>query len=482
MTSLRERAARFLFGGVIDGAIEASSKVADKRLVGMATEMHALEAQLASISAEVREGNNVGWAGLNDRPGDRDYAERYADLLDARVAWRKNFFVRRIVNLIHSYVVGDGVTFTSDNPEVESFAKVFWKHRKNHMKTRLTPICDQLTRDGEVYPILFTNKYDGMSYVRFKTAVQIRDIETLKNDWEEERVYHEGIVGMDGGKRWYSATNPRVLRKSRSGGLSPVMLHWVVNRPLDALHGEGDLTPVLPWARRYSEWLKDRVRLNRQRTRQGMMDVEIADDSMVEGKRSQLDRTNPISAGIYVHGSGEKVTYPNLAINASDVESDGRALRQAVATGSNLAMHYLGEGEGVNYATAKEMGEPTARFYTERQQTFIWHLGELIEVAYARFHLHKHDALLPDDFDYGLKAIVPEVARADNEALAKAALSIAQALAIAAAHGWTDDETALTMMMKFAGETLSKEDIERILGQAKLDAMDDKEVEVDDAV
>ncbi len=264
MMTILERAVRFVFGGVIDAAVSASTKDADLRMVGMVTEIHALEVQLASISAEVREGDSVGWAGLNDRPGDRDYAERYVDLLDVRVAWRKNFFVRRIVNLIHSYVIGAGITITSDNPEVESFTKAFWEHRKNHMKTRLTPICDQLTRDGEVYPVLFTNKQDGMSYIRFKTAVQIRDIETLKNDWGEERVYYEGIVGMDDGKRWYSPTNPRVLRKSRSGSLAPVMLHWAVNRPLDALHGEGDLTPVLPWARRYDGWLKDRVRLNRQ--------------------------------------------------------------------------------------------------------------------------------------------------------------------------------------------------------------------------
>ncbi len=212
------------------------------------------------------------------------------------------------------------------------------------------------------------------------------------------------------------------------------------------------------------------------------MDVEIADDTLVEGKRTQLESNNPIEAGIYVHGAGEKTEYPDLSINASNVEPDGRALRQAVAIGSNLAPHYLGEGDRVNYATAKEMGEPTARFLSERQQTFIWQLEELIEVAYGRFQLSMYDTLLPDDYDYGLKAIVPEVARADNEALAKAALSIAQALAVAAAHGWTDNEMALTLMMKFAGETLSKEDIMRILEQAKLDVANDKEVEVDDAV
>ncbi len=163
------------------------------------------------------------------------------------------------------------------------------------------------------------------------------------------------------------------------------MLHWAVNKPIDATRGESDLTPILPWALRYSEWLKDRVRLNRLRTRQGMLDVEVADDTQVEAKRAQLRTGNPIDAGIYVHGPGETVTMHNLQINADRSEEDGRVLRLAIATGSSLALHYLGEGEGTNYATAREMGEPTARFFQDRQQRIIWYLHDLVTVAYRRY-------------------------------------------------------------------------------------------------
>ena len=33
-----------------------------------------------------------------------------------------------------------------------------------------------------------------------------------------------------------------------------------LNRPVGCLRGESDLAPVLPWLRRYSRWLEDRVR------------------------------------------------------------------------------------------------------------------------------------------------------------------------------------------------------------------------------
>ena len=41
------------------------------------------------------------------------------------------------------------------------------------------------------------------------------------------------------------------------------MLHYAVNRPVGCVRGQGDLTPLLGWLRRYKEWLEDRVRVNR---------------------------------------------------------------------------------------------------------------------------------------------------------------------------------------------------------------------------
>ena len=72
-----------------------------------------------------------------------------------------------------------------------------------------------------------------------------------------------------------------------------------------------------------------------------MLDVEIADDAVVEQKREQLRRTNPITAGIYVHGPGETVQLHNLRIDAQEARDDGLALRLAVATGSGAALKHF---------------------------------------------------------------------------------------------------------------------------------------------
>ncbi|MGC9349116.1 MAG: hypothetical protein ACP5JG_13305, partial [Anaerolineae bacterium] len=338
---------------------------------------------------------------------------------------------------------------------------------KNRIDRKLGLICDQLTRDGELFPVLFTNPIDGMSYLRFKTARQIREVITRLDDYETEIEYVENTAGPDP-RTWISPEHPSAFAHAQAP--HPLMLHWAVNKPLDATRGESDLTPVLPWALRYSEWLKDRVRLNRQRTRAGIMDIELADDTQVDAKKQQLRQANPIESGIYVHGPGEEVKLHNLEIAAHDAEPDGKVLRLAIATGSNLALHYLGEGESTNYATAKEMGEPTARYFADRQQDIIWFLQDLVTVAYRRY-CHVTGQTPADDLR--MQVTVTEVTRADNESQSIAARNIVQALAIASTHAWIDDETAVTLALKFAGETLSTDQIRQILTNARQEHAND---------
>ncbi len=47
------------------------------------------------------------------------------------------------------------------------------------------------------------------------------------------------------------------------------------------------------WALRYSNWLEDRVRLNRVRTRQLLLEIELADDTRVAERKRQVPKKGP---------------------------------------------------------------------------------------------------------------------------------------------------------------------------------------------
>ena len=442
MPTFRQRIAQRIFGDIIDQA-----------------------AKDAAAAVSIRIDDSRGWDQIagGSGPADQPWSDYATNLEEALQAWRKNFLIRRIVNLTSSYVVGNGITVTSSNPDVNKFIHTFWTHPKNHLAQRLGPMCNELTRSGELFPILFTNAADGMSYIRFVPASQIREIETDEEDYETERRY--GQLQRDTVEiKWWNGPNHPLAYKLRYHKLDPLMLHFAVNREIGCTRGEGDLGPILPWARRYTEWLKDRVRLNRQRTRHGILDVEIGDDALVKEKRQQLSTSNPVEHGIYVHGPGEKTTLHSLKIEADDAKDDGYALRLAIATGANTALHYLSEGATANYATAKEMGEPVARFYTDRQTALCGFLENLVTAAYHRYCVTCRQPL-PADLQ--LVTSTTEVARADNQALAEAAHNIVQALRDMRDAGWIDDITAVRLAFKFAGEPIGEDEIKNILAQAQ---------------
>ena len=426
--------------------------------------------RLAAVS--VRVDDSPGWQSLSGSgPNDRPWADKYSDLEQTLEAWQKNFFVRRLVTLTRSYAVAGGITLTSEDPDVNAFITRFWHHKQNRIDRRLGPICDELTRSGEVFPILFTNKVDGLSYIRFVPASTIRTIETDPDDYETELRYAQTRQLTADPKWWIGPGHPSAF-KPGDEGLQPLMLHFAVNRPIGATRGESDLTPVLPWAKRYSEWLKDRVRLNRIRTRQAVLHLKISDPALVEEKRRQLRTDNPIEKGIYVSGPDEELIAHALRIGSGDAEEDGRALRLACATAGNVGLHYLGEGETVNYATAREMGEPTTRFYAERQDDLIFTIKQIITAAYRRYKIVTTgtDPAVSDEGgnciakqSLALNATAAEIARKDNESLALAAKDVVQALAQMKALGWIDDHTAVNLAFKFAGEPLGENEIQRIL-------------------
>lgn len=409
--------------------------------------------QLAGLG-ETKVDDRDGWQSLLREVDseDRNWVEWQQDIADALEAWRKNFLVRQIVRLTSSFVVGDGIGISSELPTVEKFVREWWRHPKNRMDLRLPAMCDELTRAGELFPVLFQNKWDKMTYVRFIPARQIDKIDTDEEDLERELRYHRlGTVKNVQGTWWKSKETAKVG--------DPVVYHYAVNRAIGCVRGEGDLRPVLPWANRYTEWLKDRVRLNKVRTQSGLWVVTLDDDTKIDDKRKQY-KNFPIGHGsVIVKGKGEDWEAMSLRIESREAKDDGKAIRLAVGTGAGIPLHFMSEGESATKATAAEMGGPTYQHYSQRQTYFCWLLMDLVSEAYRLSGKRHYN-------DLRLKVTVPDIEPRDNKMMAESAKTIVEALSTMADKGWVTDELAVSLAFKFAGEILSQEEIQRILETA----------------
>ena len=164
---------------------------------------------------------------------------------------------------------------------------------------------------------------------------------------------------------------------------TPVMLHFAVNRPVGAIRGESDLAPILPWLRRYSRWLEDRVRLNA--AMRAFLWIVHAPTRL----RAELEdryRTPPEPGSVIIADQDaetwEAVT-PSL--HAADAEKDGRAIRwMIVAGGPGTALLDIGEGEDSNLATGQAMAEQRRRFLRRRQAYLVHILTTLTLLAWQR--------------------------------------------------------------------------------------------------
>ena len=402
-----------------------------------------------------RADEDAGWnlVGGGDGPADRTWSELREDLTDSLEAWRKNAWVRQVVRLVSAYVVGDGIRVSASHPWAAGFVEGFWQHPQNRMAARLTAWCDELTRSGELFVALFSNVIDGMQYVRAVPASQIQRVETDSEDYEREVAYWEVVPGRVELRRWPSPFN--------ASPAEPCMLHFAVNKPVGATRGESDLVPLLPWAARYTDWLKDRCRFNKLRSELAVAEVIVDDDTQVEAKRRQYLASPPSAGSLFIHGRGEELRFPSAEIAGYEAEADGKAIRLAMATAGDVPLHFFSEGDSATRATAVEMGDPTHRFYRQRQGDFCGFLVDLVSVAFQRRSALLGFERAPEEL--GIVAEAPDISRSDNEALAQAAATLVSALAEMRDRGWVSDERAIRLAFKFAGEVLSDKEIQEVL-------------------
>jgi hypothetical protein len=404
--------------------------------------------------------------GRDANPRDRRTWDRRETLELALEAWRVNPLARRIVELTSQYVVGGGLAFECEHPYTQHFLREWWNHRLNRMDTRTFEWCEELSRSGELFILLSTDPA-GMSYVRAIPAADIAEIETAPNDLEQEicisekpGVTAESAGGLQEGRRW-RVYHPQDDQRDAEGRFETVILHYTINRPVGALHGESDLAPLLKWLSRYANWLEDRARLNRYRN-SFLFWVKARFTNGEERLRRQMElNANPPSPGsILVTDESEswEVLAPNLA--SFEAGEDGLALKKMVASGAGIPMHFIAEPEGSNRTTAEAAGGPTYRRFQQRQRYFVWMIEDLGQAGLYR----------RKQVDRRIQSEVPlwvngsDISARDNASLAAAASTIAGALLPLRENGLIDDAELVRMVYLFAGEA---PDVEELLERGR---------------
>ena len=387
-------------------------------------------------------------------PVDKPWAELYGEIADSLDAWRHNPMARRIVNLITAYVVGPGISLASEYKPLQRFITLFWDHPSNNLDMRIDDWCDELSRSGELYIVLFPDAA-GFSHVRAIPASAIEHIAYNPEDYEDEWRYRESAPALAEEKWWYSPGG------APEGWAGAVMLHYAVNKPVGAVRGESDLATILPWLKRYNRWLEDRVRLNA--AVRAFLWIVHAPARLLTDLRERY-RTPPEAGSLIVADENEQwsAVAPNL--HASDAKDDGRAIRWMIAAGGpGTALTDFGEGEDSNLATARATGEQRRRFLLRRQAYFGYVLAHLTITAYNIWSRNtRNQTKTVGD----LKIALPDISPENNHELAAAVSELTSGLlGLRSLLGDTPAlrRVALRLFVKFSGESLDEGDRAELL-------------------
>ena len=382
---------------------------------------------------------------------------------EALEAWRVNPLARRLVSLVTSYTVGDGIRLSSAYAPLDGFLRHFWADAENRLDLELPEWSDELSRSGELFLALFTDPETGRSSVRAVPAPAIERIAWLEGDYRTELAYRDLSGGLGAERWWKSPLHPE------ASIAEPVMLHYAVNRPVGALRGESDLAPILPWLRRYARWLEDRVRLNAS-VRAFVWVVNAP--GRIRTQLAEQYRTPPEPGTVIIADENEKWSAVTPNLHAADAEMDGRAIRWMIAAaGPGTALLDLGEGEDSNLATGQVMQEQKRRFLRRRQRFLVHVLIDLSLHAFARWAAATGAPVRPVSVE-DVTALAPDISPEDNAQLAQSAVGIVDAmerLRGITGEGDAFKRMALRLFARFAGETVGAEEFERIVSGSPAD-------------
>jgi hypothetical protein len=386
---------------------------------------------------------------------DRLTYDREEVLRQCLEAWRVNPLARRVVALTTQFVLGGRVNLGCAHPATQAFVTNWWSHRLNQMPLRLVEWCDELTRAGELF-ILVSTGADGMSYLRAIPAMAIAGIRTATNDCAQETAFIEkdslsGELGELREGRIWQAYDPSNDAPGEDGVFKPVMLHFAVNRPVGALHGESDLAPILKWLGRYTQWLEDRARLNRFRqTFLFQVKARFTSEAERSARQAALNGNPPPPGSILVTDESESWSVLSPELDSFEASQDGMAVKKMIAAGVALPLHFLAEPESATRTTAESAGTAVYKHLEQRQQLLFTIVCELAGVAVRRRALVDRRVKV----DASVTVSGTEVSVRDNAALADAAMKAMKAFGVLYERGLIDDRELLRVVYRFSGETI----------------------------
>lgn len=380
---LRERLAKRWGAGLLE---EAKNEALEETIEQIKGRAHRLTWANPELAAELVEATDFGggyggsvdaddwmyrsltgyWSARDLPPQSHDQA-----LMVAYTLWQRNPLGKRISELNADYVVGDGVTLSFSNSEVEDLVQEFWTDDDNRMDERLPTFALEYGLFGELIPEALVGDVSGVVKLGYIDPIQIAQIHCLNADSNDTRnVLIDDVVQLKRRVGEEQGRKLNVIRVRESGRLEGDVFLFKANALSNDPRGWPDMLSIADWLDNYDQLLWDMLERHR------LMQSFIYDVTVKGGPREIQEQINankqaPKAGTVRVHN--DSITWaavsPTLGSKENEIEAD--VIKEHLAGGAGIPKTWMSATADVNRATAQELGTPAVRRLAARQKRFL---------------------------------------------------------------------------------------------------------------
>ncbi len=378
--------------------------------------------------------------------------------------WLTNLMGRRLIEIVTDHVVGEGITWHSNDPRAQAAVRSFWRDPVNQMDLRFERLVSELGIFGELLLPIAVSEFEGRVRLGY---VSPRLIEEVVPD-PDNCALPIGVVIRGEEKGFVSSRKTRRVKtvlggdpreylgaaaqREREGFRDGEAFLFQINKASDATRGTSDLLAAIDWIDIYERFIFDAA----ERARiQNSFIYDVTLKGAGPERIAQWIGENgvaPRPSSVRVHNEKEEWRAVSPDVKSGDNGAGGVAkmMRGLVLGGMGIPSHWFGQGEDVNRASAESMDQPTIKKMTRRQRTVRHILQAMADKQLEE--AHRAGRLPAAALRAGARPVLPEISGRDTEKISQALLRLSQSLDLATNKGWITDEAAGKLFGHMAGE------------------------------
>jgi hypothetical protein len=357
-------------------------------------------------------------------------------------------FGKRIVEVITSYVVGEGFKAAATDKDVQEVVTKFWTDQVNNMDAALKDWCDELTTFGELCLPVAVNPVNGAVRLGYVDPLNLESVEygTIQTAAGEQQITIPVAVHLKRkqtetvGQRLEIVRMDEDVNSETFGQLKGDCFYFAINKAKGASRGLSELFSLADWIDVFDQMMfdfADRVRFLNAFV--WHYTIKGADEPALEKWQKKITQNPPRQGSVQVTNENVEIEAQTPSFQGADMSEATRSIKLYGLGGAGLPAWFFADPVDSNRSTADEMTGPTGKKLTDRQNQLKSGVMQILTFVVQQAIYH---GVLPEGIDTTLSMQVPDLMIKDLQKAAMTLGAIVNSVSIMAENGYIQEKTA----------------------------------------